>query len=195
MALVQFSESAENQLMVLGAIQDASRCIYRYIQITDSFSLPIQPAKNRLYRCMAGFYACLPGGRLDKLSASCVRQEKSMQSRFVMGWRKGRAAFGVAGAGRAVCGGASRPGGGVEEILWVESQLLCVRQRLGPGSYYVLHSSGWVKRAGGQCGGVEFAGAAGGLRLAAFGPLADRGVAWAVCGWMGAGRGWRAHGR
>ena len=32
----------------------------------------------------------------------------------------------------------------VEEILWVESRLLCVRQRLGPGSCYVLHSSGWV---------------------------------------------------
>ena len=32
----------------------------------------------------------------------------------------------------------------LEELLWVEEQLLQPRQRLGPGSCYVLHSSGWV---------------------------------------------------
>lgn len=32
----------------------------------------------------------------------------------------------------------------LEELLWVEEQLLQPSQRLGPGSCYVLHSSGWV---------------------------------------------------
>ena len=32
----------------------------------------------------------------------------------------------------------------LEELLWVEEQLLQPRQRLGPGSCYVLHSRGWV---------------------------------------------------
>lgn len=36
----------------------------------------------------------------------------------------------------------------VEEMLWVDSQLLHSRQRLGPGSCYVLHSSGWVTVVG-----------------------------------------------
>ncbi len=84
----------------------------------------------------------------------------------------------------------------VEEILWVESQLLCVRQRLGPGSCYVLHSSGWVS--------VQAVSAA---ELSLPAPLVDC-AAWrrlgrwltggwrGLCvGWMGAGRGWRAHGR